>query len=53
MARDGAGARRLTEIAVLRPVDGRVRAVTAWRAGRGMADGAGELRRLLRDRMPP
>ncbi|WP_407688687.1 TadA family conjugal transfer-associated ATPase [Mycobacterium sp. HUMS_1102779] len=53
VARDGAGARRLTEIAVLRPVDGRVRAVTAWRAGRGMADGAGELRRLLRDRMPP
>lgn len=52
VARDGTGARRLTEIAVLRPVDGRVRAVTAWRAGRGMSDGAGELRRLLRDRMP-
>lgn len=52
VARDGAGARRLTEIAVLRPADGRVRAVTAWRAGLGLADGAAELRGLLRDRMP-
>ncbi|MGF2944947.1 TadA family conjugal transfer-associated ATPase [Mycobacterium sp. Lab-001] len=52
VARDGAGARRLTEIAVLRPADGRVRAVAAWRAGRGHTEGADELRRLLRDRMP-
>ena len=52
VARDGAGVRRLTEIAVLRPADGRVRAVTAWRAGRGLTDGAAELRHLLRDRMP-
>lgn len=51
VARDGAGTRRLTEIAVLRPADGRVRAVTAWRAGRGLTDGSAELRRLLRDRM--
>jgi len=51
VARDGAGTRRLTEIAMLRPADGRVRAVTAWRAGRGLTDGAAELRRLLRDRM--
>ncbi|MFY2861922.1 TadA family conjugal transfer-associated ATPase [Mycobacterium sp. THU-M104] len=52
VARDGAGARRLTEIAVLRPADGRVRAVAAWRAGRGHTEGADALRRLLRDRMP-
>ncbi|WP_193046673.1 TadA family conjugal transfer-associated ATPase [Mycolicibacterium baixiangningiae] len=48
VARDGAGSRRLTEIAVLRPHDdGRVRVVPAWRAGGGFAAGAAELNRLV------
>lgn len=48
VARDGAGVRRLTEIAVLRPHDdGRVRVVPAWRIGTGLADGADELNRLV------
>lgn len=52
VSRDRAGRRRLDEIAVLRQTDGRVRAVTVWRADRGLADDAGELRRLLCERMP-
>ncbi|WP_197375269.1 TadA family conjugal transfer-associated ATPase [Mycolicibacterium baixiangningiae] len=48
VARDGTGARRLTEIAVLRPHDdGRVRVVPAWRIGGGFAAGAAELNRLV------
>jgi pilus assembly protein CpaF len=50
VARDRAGRRRLAEIAVLRHVDGQVRAVTTWVAGRGLTDDAGELHRLLRSR---
>jgi pilus assembly protein CpaF len=52
VARDRAGRRRLAEIAVLRQGDsGRVRTVTVWHADRGMTDDAGELRRLLRNRI--
>ena len=35
VARDRSGRRRLAEIAVLRQIDGRVRAVTVWHADRG------------------
>jgi pilus assembly protein CpaF len=52
VARDRLGRRRLTEIAVLRHVDGRVRAVTVWHAERGITDDADELYRLLRSRLP-
>ena len=41
VARDRAGRRRLSEIAVLRETDGRVRAVTVWHADRGMTDEVG------------
>jgi pilus assembly protein CpaF len=51
VARDGTS-RRLTEIAVLRPAGGQVRAVTAWHADSGMTDAAADLERLLRSRMP-
>jgi pilus assembly protein CpaF len=51
VARDRAGRRRLGEIAVLRQVDGQVRAVTVWHADRGMTDDAGDLHRLLRARV--
>ena len=51
VSRDRTGRRRLGEIAVLRQVDGRVRAVTAWRVDRGTTDDAGDLHRLLRSRM--
>ncbi len=52
VARDGSGRRRLSEIAVLRRADERVRAVTVWRVDRGTTDDADELHRLLRDRAP-
>ncbi|GLE51547.1 hypothetical protein ATCCBAA256_11300 [Mycobacterium montefiorense] len=52
VARDRQGRRWLAEIAVLRPVDGRVRAITAWQAEQGMTDEADELHRLLRSRLP-
>jgi len=51
VARDRAGRRRLREIAVLRRVEGCVRAVTVWHADLGMTDDAGDLHRLLRSRM--
>jgi pilus assembly protein CpaF len=52
VARDRAGRRRLAEIAVLRQGEsGQVRTVTVWHADRGMTDDAGELRRLLRNRI--
>ena len=51
VARDRTGRRRLSEIAVLQPLQGRVRAVTVWHAERGMTDDADQLHRLLRDRM--
>lgn len=51
VARDGAGRRRLSELAVLQRDQERVRAVTVWRVDRGTTDEAGELRRLLRDRL--
>jgi pilus assembly protein CpaF len=51
VARDGTGRRRLSEIAVLRRIDDRVRAVTVWRADRGMTDDADHLHHLLRNRM--
>ncbi|BBY19174.1 TadA family conjugal transfer-associated ATPase [Mycolicibacterium litorale] len=48
VARDNAGVRRLTEIAVLRPHDdGRVRVVPAWRIGGGFDAGTAELNRLI------
>jgi len=51
LGRDGAGRRRLTEIAVLRPGDGgRVQAVTAWHADRGICSGAADLRGAVLDR---
>lgn len=52
VARDRSGGRRLAEIAVLRQVGGRVQAVTAWHAKRGMTDDAGELHSLLQSRLP-
>jgi pilus assembly protein CpaF len=52
VARDREGRRRLAEIAVLRPIDGLVRAVTVWQADRGMTDDAGDLHRLLRNGRP-
>lgn len=52
VARDRTGRRRLTEIAVLRHVDGRVHAVTAWHAEQGMTPDAGALHRLLESRLP-
>jgi pilus assembly protein CpaF len=51
VARDRAGRRRLSEIAVLRPMHDEVRAVTVWHADRGMTDDADHLHRLLRSRM--
>ena len=50
--RDRSGRRRLSEIAALQHIQGRVRAVTAWHADRGMTDAAPQLRRLLHSRMP-
>ncbi|MGE2717565.1 TadA family conjugal transfer-associated ATPase [Mycolicibacterium litorale] len=48
VARDSTGARKLTEIAVLRPDDdGRVRVVPAWRIGTGFGSGAADLNRLI------
>jgi pilus assembly protein CpaF len=52
VARDRTGRRRLSEIAVLRQTDRRVRAVTAWHADRGLTDEASALRRLLQSRTP-
>ena len=53
VARDLTGRRRLGEIAVLSAGgDGRVRAVTAWRAGTGLDRGAERLRDLVRERKP-
>ena len=43
VGRDRDGRRRLAEIAVLRRVDGRVRAVTAWHADAGQPTSAAEL----------
>lgn len=53
VARDRAGRRRLGEIAVLRSVRGRVRALTVWHADQGMTDDAAELRRMVRGRISP
>jgi pilus assembly protein CpaF len=50
--RDRGGRRRLSEIAVLRQVDGRVGAATVWHADRGLTDEAAGLRRLLQSRTP-
>lgn len=52
VARDRSGRRRLGEVAVLRQVAGRVRAVTVWRADEGMTDEAELLHRVLRGRLP-
>lgn len=53
VARDHTGARRLTEIAVLRTHDdGRVRVVPAWRLGAGLESGAPDLHRLIGMRRP-
>jgi pilus assembly protein CpaF len=52
VARDRAGQRRLSEIAVLRQTDARVGAVTVWHADRGLTDEAAGLRRLMRSRTP-
>lgn len=53
VARDRAGRRRLSEIAVLQPTDGRVGVVTVWHADRGLTDDAAALRRLLHNRAAP
>ena len=51
VTRDPTGRRRLGEIAVLSAADdGRVRAVTAWRAVAGFDCGAERLRNLVRER---
>ncbi|WP_168991166.1 TadA family conjugal transfer-associated ATPase [Mycobacterium attenuatum] len=51
VTRDQAGRRRLNEIAILRRSDsGLVQAVPAWHADHGMADGAADLRSMLRNR---
>jgi pilus assembly protein CpaF len=52
VARDRTGRRRLSEIAVLRETDGRVRAVTAWHADRGLTAEAADLHQLLQSRAP-
>jgi len=52
VSRDRGGRRRLSEIAVLRNTDGRVRAVTVWHVDRGPTDEVAGLRRLLQSRMP-
>ena len=53
VARDGAGRRRLAEIAVLRSEGSEgCRAVAAWRAGDGLQDGAAQLRRMLAGASP-
>ena len=52
VARDGAGRRRLNEIALLRRSDsGRVHAVRVWHADDGMTAEAPALHRLLRNRV--
>jgi pilus assembly protein CpaF len=51
VARDPSGRRRLTEIAILRQVDDRVRAITVWHADRGLTDEVAGLRALLDGRM--
>ena len=51
VARDRAGRRRLSEIAMLRQTEGRVHAVTVWHADRGPTDDAADLGRLLRSRI--
>jgi pilus assembly protein CpaF len=51
VARDRSGRRRLTEIAMLRQIDGRVRSVTVWRADRGLTDEVAGFRTLLQGRM--
>ncbi len=52
VARDGAGRRRLSEIALLRrSQSGHVHAVRAWHADTGLTDEAAALRRLLRSRV--
>ncbi|MCT7661754.1 TadA family conjugal transfer-associated ATPase [Mycobacterium deserti] len=51
VTRDGAGRRRLNQIALLeRGDDGTVRAVTAWRDGSGFGCGADQLRALIKRR---
>jgi pilus assembly protein CpaF len=50
ISRDRSGRRRLSEIAVLAPDDGRVRAVTAWHHATGFGGGAEPLRTLLTER---
>jgi pilus assembly protein CpaF len=53
VTRDRTGARRLSEIAVLRQSEsGRVHAVTAWHTDCGMTGHANELQALLRRRIP-
>lgn len=52
VARNRAGRRRLSEVAVLRRIGDQVRAVTVWHAERGTTDAADELRHLLRSRIP-
>jgi len=50
VARDRAGRRRVSEIAVLRASHGQVRPVTVWHVDRGHTDEIVELRRLLHAR---
>jgi pilus assembly protein CpaF len=53
ISRDHAGARRLSEIAVLSTAsNGHVRSATAWRLGTGFDRGVEHLRRLVRERRP-
>jgi len=51
VARDRNGRRRLTEIAMLGQIDGRVRVVTVWHADRGLSDEAAGFRALVQGRM--
>jgi pilus assembly protein CpaF len=52
VARARSGHRRLDEIAMLRRVDDRVRAVTVWQADRGFTNEINDFRELLHCRMP-
>ncbi len=52
VARDRGGRRRLAEIAMLRRIDDRARAITVWHADRGYTDEIDVFRRLVHSRVP-
>jgi pilus assembly protein CpaF len=52
VARDRGGRRRLAEIAMLRRIDDRARAITVWHADRGYTNEIDVFRRLVHSRVP-